>query len=142
MEIDALPLTSVAVPSTVAPSRNVTVPVGTPAAEVTVAVRVTACPVVEGFGVEVKVVVVAAAAGAFTTWVTTAEGLAAKVALPPYAAVSGWLPAASVEVTNEALPLTSVTVASTVAPSLNVTVPVGTPVPGATGLTTAVSVTA
>ena len=76
-------------PSTVAPSRNVTVPVGTPAAEVTVAVRVTACPVVEGFGVEVKVVVVAAAAGAFTTWVTTAEVLAAKVALPPYAAVSG-----------------------------------------------------
>ena len=46
------------------------------------------------------------------------------------------------EVTNEALPLTSVTVASTVAPSLKVTVPVGTPVPGATGLTTAVNVTA
>src|SRR2546428_14153245 len=81
MEIEALPLTSVAVPSTVAPSRNVTVPVGTPAAEVTVAFRVTACPVVEGFGVEVRVVVVAAAAGAFTIWVTAAEVLAAKAAL-------------------------------------------------------------
>ena len=57
MEIDALPLTSVAVPSTVAPSLNVTVPVGTPvggATAVTVAVNVTACPVVEGLGVEVR----------------------------------------------------------------------------------------
>src|SRR5438552_16000124 len=125
---EALPLTSVTVPSTFAPSRNVTVPVGTPVAEVTVALRVTACPVVEGFGVEVRVVVVAAAAGAFTTWVTTAEVLAANVALPPYAAVSGWLPAASVEMEIEALPLTSVAVPSTVAPSRNVTVPVGTPV--------------
>jgi len=77
-------------PSTVAPSRNVTVPVGTPVADVTVALRATACPVVEGFGVEVKVVVVVGvAAGAFTTWVTTADVLAANVALPPYAAVSG-----------------------------------------------------
>ena len=77
-------------PSTVAPSRNVTVPVGTPVADVTVARRVTACPVVEGFGVEVKVVVVVGAgAGAFTTWVTAADVLAANVALPPYAAVSG-----------------------------------------------------
>src|SRR2546428_12635683 len=80
MEIEALPLTRSAMPSTVAPSRNVTVPVGTPAVEVTVALRVTACPVVEGFGVEVRVVVVAAAAGAFTIWVTTAEVLAANAA--------------------------------------------------------------
>ncbi len=56
--------------------------------------------------------------------------------------MSEWLPTASVEVTSDALPLTSVTVPRTVAPSRNVTVPVGTPVPGATGLTTAVSVTA
>src|SRR5207247_9079441 len=83
---EALPLTSVAVPSTVAPSRNVTVPVGTPVAEVTVALSVTACPVVEGFGVEVRVVVVAAAAAAFTTWVTTAELLAANVAHRPHRA--------------------------------------------------------
>src|SRR3989441_2175860 len=127
MESEALPLPGSARPSTVAPSRKVPVPVGTPAVEVTVALRVTACPVVEGFGVEVRVVVVAAAAGAFTTWVTTAEVLAANVALPPYAAVSGWLPAASVEVESDALPLTSGAVPSTVAPSRNVTVPVGTP---------------
>src|SRR5881397_1007664 len=139
MEIEALPLTSVAVPSTVAPSRNVTVPVGTAAAEVTVALSVTACPVVDGFGVEVRVVVVAAAAGAFTTWFTVAEVLAANVALPPYAAVSGCVPTASVEMESEALPLTSVAVPSTVAPSRNVTVPVGTP---AAEVTVALSVTA
>src|SRR3989442_4974179 len=57
---EALPLTSVTVPRAVAPSLNVTVPVGTLAAEVTVALRVTACPVVDGFGVEVRLVDVAA----------------------------------------------------------------------------------
>ena len=59
MEIEALPLTRVAVPITVAPSRNVTVPVGTPTAgatALTVALRVTVCPSVEGLGVEVRVV--------------------------------------------------------------------------------------
>src|SRR5262249_17875834 len=93
---EALPLTSVTVPSTVAPSRNVTVPVGTPVAEVTVALRAIACPVVEGFGVEVKVVVVAAAPGAFTAWITAAV-LAGNGALPLYSAVSEGPPAASVE---------------------------------------------
>ena len=43
---------------------------------------------------------------------------------------------------SEALPLTSVTTPSEVVPSLNVTVPVGVPTAGATGLTVAVSVTA
>src|SRR5262249_62241171 len=79
---EALPLKSVTVPSTFAPSRNVTVPVGTPVAEVTVALRAIACPVVEGFGVEVKVVVVVTAR-AFTTAGTTAAVLAANGALPP-----------------------------------------------------------
>src|SRR3989442_14432620 len=68
--------------------------------------------------------------------------MARKSPTPTLAPVRACFPTASVEVPNEALPLTSVAVASTVAPSLNVTVPVGTPVPGATGLTTAVSVTA
>jgi hypothetical protein len=129
---EALPLTSVTVPSTFAPSRNVTVPVGTPVAAVTVALRLTACPVVEGFGVEVRVVVVAAAPGAFTAWVTTAEVLGRNVALPPYSAVSGRVPTASVETDIEALPLTSVAAPSTVEPSRNVTVPVGTPVAAVT----------
>src|SRR5256712_6645977 len=95
MEIEALPLTRSAMPSTVAPSRNVTVPVGTPVAEVTVALRATACPVVEGFGVEVKVVVVAAAPGAFTAW-TTAAVLAADDARPPSDAAGEGVPTASV----------------------------------------------
>ena len=42
---------------------------------------------------------------------------------------------------SEALPLTSVTTPSEVVPSLNVTVPVGVPTAGGTGLTVAVSVT-
>ena len=61
--IDALPVaSSVAVPIVVPPSLNVTVPAGTPVAGATgatAAVSVTACPAVDGFGVEVKVVVVA-----------------------------------------------------------------------------------
>jgi len=65
-----------------APSLNVTVPVGTPAPEVTVELSVTVWPTVEGLGVELRLVEVAAAAGAFTTWVTIAEVLAAKLASP------------------------------------------------------------
>src|SRR2546427_12272348 len=79
---EALPLTSVTVPSTVAPSLNVTVPVGTPAPEVTVELSVTVCPTVEGFGVEVKLVDVAAAAGALATGVTVGEVLAANAPHP------------------------------------------------------------
>jgi hypothetical protein len=45
--------------SVVAPSANATVPAGVPAMEVTVAVKVTDCPNVEGFGEEVTVVAVA-----------------------------------------------------------------------------------
>src|SRR2546427_4836860 len=76
---DALPLTSVTTPSVVAPSRNVTAPVGTPAPDVTVELSVTVCPTVEGFGVDVRLVDVAATAGALTTWVTVGEVLPANV---------------------------------------------------------------
>ena len=41
---------------------NVTVPAGMPAAEVTVALSVTTCPALDGLGVEVRLVEVAAAA--------------------------------------------------------------------------------
>jgi hypothetical protein len=56
----AVPLERVPVPSTVVPFLNVTVsPSGMlPEVEVTVAVKVTACPTVEGFELEDKVVVV------------------------------------------------------------------------------------
>lgn len=56
-----LPLTA-EVPSVVVPSRNVTVPVGVPVVdELTVAVRVTDCPTLEGFAEEVRTVLVPAA---------------------------------------------------------------------------------
>ena len=56
----AVPLERVPVPSKVGPLLNVTVsPSGMlPAVEVTVAVKVTACPTVEGFKLEDKLVVV------------------------------------------------------------------------------------
>ena len=78
---EALPLTSVTTPREVAPSLKVTVPVGTPAAGETadtVAVNVTACPTFEGFGVEVRLVLVLPW---FTVCVTVADVLAWK--FPP-----------------------------------------------------------
>lgn len=50
----ATPLLSEAVPNVVAPFLNVTVPVGTPPEEVTVAVKVTAWPEADGFGEELS----------------------------------------------------------------------------------------
>src|SRR5213592_4717589 len=139
---EALPFTSVTTPSEVAPSLNVTVPVGTPVAgatALTVELKVTVWPTVEGFGEEVRLVL---EFPAFTVCVRTADVLAANVAFPLNAAVREWLPTARVVTLSDALPLTSVTVPSTVAPSLNVTVPVGTPVAGATAVTVELSVTA
>jgi len=66
------------------PSLTVTVPVGVPPPgmfAVTVKVKLTAWPTVDGFGVcPVMVVVVAAA---FTVWAVPVEALPAKLALPP-----------------------------------------------------------
>jgi hypothetical protein len=53
-----------------------------------------------------------------------------------------WLPTASVEVANVALPELKAAVARVAAPSRKVTVPVGVPAPGETALTVAVKVTA
>src|ERR1700752_419363 len=52
-----------------------------------------------------------------------------------------WLPTASAEVVNVAIPPLSVPVPMGLPPSRNVTVPVGVPLPGATGETVAVKVT-
>jgi hypothetical protein len=52
-----------------------------------------------------------------------------------------WLPSARLDVLNVATPPLSVTVASTVVPSLNVTVPLGVPLPGAFAVTVALNVT-
>jgi hypothetical protein len=71
---------SVAVPTVVVPLRNVTVPVGIPAVEATVAVNVTACPAVDGFGVEVRTKVVVAFV---TVKASAGEVLAALLLSPP-----------------------------------------------------------
>ena len=68
--------------------------------------------------------------------------LAVKLPSAPYAAVTKWLPIASTEVVNVAIPEPSkVPVPSVVNPSMNVTVPVGIPEPGASEMTVAVNVT-
>ena len=79
MKVATPVLLSVPVPSTVAPDLKVTVPVGVPAAEVMVAVKVTACPETDGFCDELM----DAAVGALLTFcATTGEVLAAKVESP------------------------------------------------------------
>ena len=59
-EMEALPLESVALPSVVEVevSEKTTVPVGVPDFELTAAVKVTACPKIDGFSEEVSVVLV------------------------------------------------------------------------------------
>jgi len=68
---------SVPDPMFVAPSKNVTVPVGVPDPVATVAVKVTLWPNVEGLFDDVTVVVVDAGGGAFTVCVNAGEVLAA-----------------------------------------------------------------
>src|SRR5262249_19235516 len=118
---------------------NETVPVSVPAGVgVTVAVNVTDCPTLAGLSEEVSAVVVVP----LTVCVRAADVLAAKLASPLYTAVIEWLPRVSVAVANVAVPeALSVTALSVVAPSLNVTLPVAVPAPGATAAIVAVNVT-
>ena len=120
------------VPRTVAVvlSRNVTVPVGAPVKfRVMVAVKVTACPLLEGFGEEASAVVVDAF---FTVCAKALDVLAAKFADPLYTAFIEWAPAASAEVVSVAVPPLSATVPNGEAPSSKVTIPVGVPAPDVT----------
>jgi hypothetical protein len=82
----ALPLPLRApVPNVVAPSMNVTVPVGTvvfPLGPATAAVNVTCCPAVDGFCDDVTVVVVAGSVDAFTTCVIAGDVDPAKLESP------------------------------------------------------------
>lgn len=74
--------------------------------------------------------------------VSTADVLPAKLLSPPYTAVIECAPAASELVENDARPEAfSVTVASAVAPSSKVTLPVGVPVAPFVATTVAVKVT-
>jgi hypothetical protein len=118
---------------------KVTVPVGVPvpgAVAAIVALNVTDLPTVDGLSEEVSFAVVFAL---LTVCANAAEALDPYDVLPEYTAVMDWLPAASTDVDNMALPPLTVPDPSTVAPSLKDTVPVI--VPAVVELTVAVKVT-
>ena len=119
---------------------NVTIPVGVPtpgATAFTVAVKSTDCPNTDGFTDDTTDVVVAAM---LTLCVSVEEVLLPKFESPLYAAVIECEPTISAEEVNVATPDDSAPVPNVVVPSLNVTVPVGVPVPDV-GVTVAVNVT-
>jgi hypothetical protein len=132
---------SVPDPRLVAPSRNITVPVGTfvPLAGVTLAINETLAPVVPVAG-PVSIVVVEMSAAAFTVCVSAGEVSAAKFVSPLYCAVIECDPGVSAVVDNVAFPpAPTVPIPREVAPSKNVTVPVI--VPAVAEETVAVNVT-
>jgi hypothetical protein len=127
----ANPPLNVAVPMTVAPSRNCTLPVADAGA--IVAVKVTDWPATDGF----RDVAITADEAAFATLtVVAADELPALLVSPLYSAVIECVPAVRFVAVTEAEPPVRVTVASTVAPSRNCTVPVAE-----AGATVAVSCT-
>jgi len=128
------------VDSVIAPFLKVTVPVGVPlpgATTATVAVNATDCPDTAGFNDDARLVVLAAL---FTVCTSAVEVLGPNGFLPEYIAVMEWLPTASADVVNVALPSHTVPDPSTVVPSLKDTVPVI--VPAVVEPTVAVKVTA
>jgi hypothetical protein len=121
------PLRATLEASVVVPDLKVTVPVGVPIDEVTVAAIVTVRPVVWGLGDAVTVVVVVA----LTIWLSAVEVLPSQPVEPVKTAVIECVPEASEEVENVALPVVVVTVtpeASVVVPSMKATVPEGIPI--------------
>src|SRR5438876_649788 len=125
----------------VPPSWKVTFPAGVPAPgllAVTVAVKVTDCLNTDGLTEELTDVVVPC----FVVVVVLDGVVPLRFASPPYDAVIGCAPTASVLVTNVAWPEAfRVPVPRVVGPSLNVTVPVGVPAPLVFAFTVAVKVT-
>jgi hypothetical protein len=110
-----------------------------PPGAVTVAVNVTVSPGLDGFEDDARAVVVPAV----TAWAIAGEVLVLKLALPRYWAAMEWEPTASgVVVVKVAVFPVRVTVPSVVVPLKNRTEPAGVPLPGATGVTVAVNVTA
>src|SRR5512142_1838291 len=92
VNVAAPPVPTATVPRTVAPSLNVTVPIGVPApgaTAATVAVKVTAWPVTAGLTDDRRATVVAAG---LTVTAVAAEVLAAKPGVPEKEAVSAWVP--------------------------------------------------
>lgn len=128
-------------PRVVAPSLKVTVPVGVPLPgefALTVAVKVTDWPETDGFAEDVTDVVVSSV---LTVCVKAELVLVLKLPSPPYTAVIECDVTLNPFVANVAWPPLSVPVPKVVAPSLNVTVPVGVPLPGELAETVAVKVT-
>ena len=78
----AIPLLNALVPSVVVRSLNVTVPVG-PVEGETAPVKVTVCPLLEGFGLDVRVVVVLSLVVVLTTCTTVPDVLPLYVPSPP-----------------------------------------------------------
>src|ERR1043166_6171521 len=118
-----------------------TVPVGVPvpgATAATVAVRMTGWPNTDGLGDETSVVVESAL---LTVCVTTADVFVMKLLSPRYSTLMAWLLTLSEGVANVAMPALSALVASVVAPSRKMTLPVGVPEPDAAAATVAVNVT-
>jgi hypothetical protein len=132
---------SVAVPSCIPDSVQVTWPVGAAnpggALALTVAVKTTAWPKTGAAGAADM----ASVTGALTTWsnLAWADG---KVLSPLYRAMMLCEPPASAEVVKTACLPKTLTLPSAVAPSENCTVPVGNPEDGDWPLTAAVNVTA
>src|SRR4051812_1793992 len=137
----ATPATSGPLPMVVAPSLNVTDPVGVPApgavAE-TVAVKMTCCPKTLGFAEEASAIPVKAL---LTVCATAEEVEPTKSELPPYTALIVWEPTVSDAIEKFAPPPHDALPILVVAPSLNVTDPVGVPAPGAVAETVAVKMT-
>jgi len=97
--------------------------------------RLQACPTLAGSAEDVSVVVVGSG---LTVWLSAVEELPLKLVSPPYVAVIECEPTAKTEVVRMArLVASSGPLPITVAPSLNVTVPEGTPLPGALAVTLA-----
>ena len=127
---------SVPVPRVAVPFLNVTVPPGDPAPEVTVAVKVTAVPCVEGFLDEATEAELLAL---LTFWVSTGDVLALKKPVFGYTAVRESVPAGRFAIVSVAFPPLRGTVPSVALPFLKVTDPPGVPPPD---VTLAVNVTA
>ncbi len=107
-------------------------------AALTVAVNVTVCPYTEGLTPETTDVVELSGS---TVSVQAAEVLVRKLPSPLYAAVINCEPTGSALVMKVALPPLSVALPRFVMPSMNVTLPVGVPLPGALALTVTENVT-
>src|SRR5208283_59333 len=137
----ATPPASDTPPSLLLPLKKITLPVGVPppgGTALTVAVKVTDCPELDGFCEEIREVVVEAS---LTTCASTADVLAAKFESPGYfAVILSVPPVASVEIVKVAVPPANVPVPNTLVPCRNVTV---SPLGGAPAfeLTFAVKVT-